>query len=807
MAIACWDPLRRIPFSLPRRSSEYCILFFIALWKCGVAYGQTETPTPSSITNGGTAQIRGRVCDPSGLSVPQASVTVRNVLSGAATTETTSSDGEFTFAGLRAGAYTLSITGNGLTTNIPRVEVSSGEINDQGVMRLSLAVSTQQVMVVSASRIAELEDESPTKVLAITRQQMQNKGFERISDVLSEVPGVVVRAQGFGVGITAGEQIDGMDSKETLVLLDGLPIAGGRGINGGFIDLNQQSVGPLERIEVVKGAASALYGTDALGGVINLITRDSTHPLDLDASISGGSLGAVDGRVDIGGEWKNLSAFVDLEDHHVDAYSLLPGDPSTVGAQTDRQNFLAKLHYTFSPRAAVGATATGYHDHHYGLSNAFGVDPTNPYSYSPTAMRANDSTQTLALMGDFVPTPSTTLQARLYTSRFLQNSASNLIGANNSEGEQFDLGNLREDYYRGDLSVGQQIGHWNYLQAGYEWVQDQYGGDNRIVGGSAGQQITTNDLWLQDRMQPFRNLTLTLGGRFQNNSSYGNHLVPKAGLVYRVNDHLILRGSFGLGFRAPNLGELYYHLLHLDYGYQVIGNPTLQPETSQSFSAGGTLFEGRYRLSVNLFRNNLKNLINYSLICNATGGQDCSGAALTSILNDYGVPTTFDYDTTGAALFTYVNLNVDRATTQGFDIDGRIELTRNLAFSGAYTYLEAIDSINHTWLANRNRHQGHIKLEYSKARWGLVANIRGTFFSRWPTATAEGADGWAYGYAIWSMYGSKSLSHGLTLFAAIDNLANSRDPKLEETPPSFDRNDYGRTFRIGMRYSLPHHER
>lgn len=793
--------------SLPRIPSFLRLLFFALPLACGIARGQTETPAPVTGSASGGAAIRGHVSDPAGLAVPGATVTARNILTGAEITQKTTSAGEFAFSGLAPASYALSIAGDGLTAAIPRIELSSGDTKDQGDVRLSLAGSSQQITVVSGSRIAELEEDSPTKVLPITREEMQNKGFERVSDVLSEVPGVVVRAQGYGVGITAGEQIDGMDSKETLVLLDGLPIASGRGIDGGFVDLNQQGVGPLERVEVVKGAASSLYGTDALGGVINLITREPSHPLDLDASISGGSLGTVDGRLDIGGAWKKLSAFADLEGHHTDAYSLLPNDPSTVGAETERQNYLAKLRYTFSPRAAVGVTATGYHDHQYGLGSAFGVDPANPYSYSSTAMRGNDSTQTFALTGDFAPSSTTTAQVRLYTSRFLQNSGSNILGPNGVEGGQFDLGSLREGYYRGDTSVGQQLGRWNYLQAGYEWAQDQYRGDNRIVGGRAGQQLTTNDIWFQDRIQPFRNLTLTLGGRFQNNSTYGNHVVPKAGLVYRVNDHLILRSSFGLGFRAPNLGELYYHLLHLEYGYQVIGNPALRPETSQSFSAGGTFTQGRYRLSLNLFRNNLKNLIDYSLICNATGGQRCSGAALASLLSQYGVPGTFDYDSTGAALFTFLNLNVNRAYTRGFDIDGRIAISPELAFSGAYTYLEAVDSINHVWLGNRNRHQGHIKLEYSKLRWGLLANVRGTFFSKWPTSTDQGPGAWAYGYAIWSMYGSKSLGHGLTLFAAIDNFADSRDRKLEDAEPSFDRNDYGRTFRIGMRYSLPHHER
>ncbi|HWB85090.1 MAG TPA: TonB-dependent receptor [Bryobacteraceae bacterium] len=769
-----------------------------------LGWAQTQTPPPLSETSQGGASIRGHAIDPSGLAVADATVSVRNVLTGQVVTQKTNPDGTFSIDGLAPGIYAVSIANSGLRADLVQADLAAGDNEDEGDVRLSLASSSQQVTVVSGSRITELEQDSPTKVLAVTHQQMQDTGYERIGDVLSEVPGVVTRAQGYGIGITSGEQIDGMDSKETLVLMDGLPIASGRGIDSGFVNLNQQSVGPIQQVEVVKGAASALYGTDALGGVINLITRDPSDPLDIDAQISGGTLGMVDGRFDIGGQWKKLTGFLDLENHHIDSYSLIP--PDTVGAQEDRQSILAKLRYTFSPRAAIGFTTTAYHDHQNGISEAFGVDPTNPFASALTELHGNDSTQTYALTGDFLPTQSTTLQARLYGSRFLQDSISDLVGVPNSG---FDPGNLEEDYRRGDLAAGRKLGSWNYLQGGYEWVHDRYKGDNRIVNGNEGQELTTNDLWFQDRMQPSRNLALTLGGRFQNNSSYGNHIVPKAGLVYRINDHFVWRAGFGLGFRAPNLGELYYQLLHLEYGYQVIGNPTLKPETSQSLSTGVTYIRDRFQISANLFRNNLKNLIDNVLICDETSGQNCAGPVLASLLGHYGVPGTFGYDTTGAAFFTFINLNVDRACTQGFDIDGRIAITPTLKFSGAYAYLEAVDTINHIWLPNRNRNQGHIKLEYAKPRWGLLANIRGTFFSNWLVAAAS--DGspadWAYGYAIWNLYASKTLGHGLQIFGAIDNFANSRDRKLEQNPPSYDRFDYGRMFRIGMRYSLPHHER
>src|SRR5262249_38103806 len=161
-------------------------------------------------------------------------------------------------------------------------------------------------------------------------------------------------------------------------------------------------------------------------------------------------------------------------------------------------------------------------------------------------------------------------------------------------------------------------------------------------------------------------------------SLYGGHLVPKAGILYRASDHLTLRASFGAGFRAADLGQLYYRLLHLDYRYQVIGNPSLRPETSQSYSAGRTHSIRPFQLGLNLFRNNLNHLIDTFLACDETAGQDCSGTALNQILQQYGVPPAFQYDSTGAAFFTFIYRNVNQAYTQGLNVSTEAAVMRNL---------------------------------------------------------------------------------------------------------------------------------
>lgn len=731
---------------------------------------------PGYAQNSGS--IEGHVRDTDQLPVARAAVTLRNVLSGIERQQKATDAGAYAFHDLPRGRYAIRSSGDGLVSDAVTVEVSGQDTPQTADLELRPGSVTQEVTVVSGSRVEELQNDSPTRVEAVTREQMRDTGHERVSDVLSELPGVLVRSG--SVATVGAEQVEGIDSRQVLVLQDGLPVIGARGIKSGIVNLNRQDVGKLERVEVAKGAGSALYGSDAIGGVINMITREPTQPFQLGLSLSGGTLGAVDGRIDVGTRWKKLTFFTDLESHRQDAYGLIPRDPGTVGPNYQRNDLLAKLRYTFNDRAAIAFVASAYHNHQTGLTNS---------SAGLTLGTSNDSTQSYGLTGDFTLTRSTILQARAYAARYDENSQTDLVGANVPS---FGFANLNERYHRLDATVSQQLGGRQFLQGGVEWVQDLYRGANRLVGDNAGQQVTSNDVWLQDRVQPFRRLTLTLGGRLQHHSLYGVHLVPKVGLVYRMTDHVVARGSYGKGFRAPDLGQLYYRFANPASFYQVIGNPTLRPESSESYSAGVWYEQPRFRIGLHLFRHNLNDLID-----SYTVGTPATAAELASLLQPYGVPLNFN-PLLNRLTFIYLNLN--RAQTEGLEINGSVALTRQVRMEGAWTFLEGRDRATGLQLPQRHRHQGYVKAEYSSRRLGVIANLRGTLLSKWPLNPAAGTYG--FGYQIWDVYASKKLPRGIQAYTAVDNLANSRDRKLGNAVPSFDRPDYGRTFRVGLRYSF-----
>ncbi len=721
------------------------------------------------------ATLKIAAVDAAGLGVNAAEVRVRHRASGQSTLCTTDRTGSCQID-LPPGSYALEASTSDLEG---RTTIDFSGATQPVKVTLDPRPLRSAVTVVSGSRTEELQEESPTKVEAVTREQMLTTGYERVSDVLQEIPGVLVRRG--STSTVGGEQIQGIDSRQVLVLQDGLPIVGARGIKSGALNLNRQTSDRLSRVEVAKGSGSAIYGSDAMGGVINMITREPTAPFEAGVSASGGTLGTLDIRGDFGGRRGPLTYFFNVGGNRMDSYTLIPGGPTTVGPDLRRRDGLFKARYRFHPKFALGFTANAYHNREVGRNLA---------ETGLVSGLANDSTQNFALVADVVLDSATTLQARAYSARYDENNLTTPIGRS----EPPSPSNLNERLKRLDATLSRLFSAGHLLQGGVEWAQNLYRGANRLVGDNIGQQVTSTDTWLQDKWTVNRFLTLTMGGRVTAHSLFGNAAVPKAGAIVKLNDNWILRGSFGLGFRAPDLGQLYFRFANPASFYQVIGNPNLRPEHSRTFQAGALYRRSRYRFGATLFRNDIRDLIDSRLT-----GTPRTAAELNAILGAYGVPAFFN-PLLGRQTFVYVNQA--RIFTQGVELDGEFAQHRNLRFSGSYTFLNALDRLTRLGLPQRHRHHGQTRIDYSIPRWGLTTNLRGSFYSHWLLNAATGTRGLPF--RIWDAYAGKDFRRGFQTFLAVDNLNNSRDGKLALPVPTFDRPDYGRTFRVGLRYRFRH---
>lgn len=739
-------------------------LFFIAIF--------------AFIANAQTDQIHGRVEDSAGRAIAGATVVLRNQKTGLERIGSTGSEGQFAFERLGTGDFEIIGTAAGFARSSKPVTVSNI------VITLEPSVVREEVTVVSGSRQEELRESLNTKVDVLTANDIKSTGYENVGEALREVPGVLTR-RGSETSPNTGEQIQGIDSRQVLVLLDGQPLTGARGIKSGIVNLDRQQIGQLESIEVVKGASSALYGSDAIGGVINLRSVEQTAPLTASASVAGGDYGVFDGRASVGFVKDRLSGFFNYGRHKNNGFDLYPSDFSTDGSGFHRDDLYGKVKYKFTDQFSILAFGNSYWNNYKGRATG---EPTNFIDLGRQLIDVDDSSQNYGVTADWAIDGRTALQLRGYYSRYDEIYRAVGFVTGNREPD----GNLFERFGKFDVTLSRIVGERHFFQAGAEFSQNKYSGLFRLQDdrGEANTQV----VWLQDKINLVNRLTLTVGARYDHHSEFGNSLSPKVGLNYRVTDWASVRASWGRGFRAPDLGQLFYSFRNPLFGYQVLGNRDLSPEHSGSWQIGGEFngFARKARFGVNFFRNDVRNLINSQRLGTAT-----NLATATAILTNNGVdPIASQYiQSFPVILFAYKNLA--NVYTQGIEVDGGYILPYGFSVSGAYTFLEAIDKANDRFLTGRHKHHGFTKIAYDNAKYGFNANFRGSFYGNWwVTATRK-----APAFQIFDLYGAKDIYKGFSVFSSIDNIFDSRDPNAGIVP-TVDRADVGRTFRVGLRWNF-----
>ncbi|MCU0239057.1 MAG: TonB-dependent receptor [Pyrinomonadaceae bacterium] len=741
-----------------------------------------------------TKEISGQVTDQNSDAVAGASVILRNKTTGLDRIIVTDVDGNFKFSSLSEGQFEVTIVAEGFQRVTKKVE--SNQIN----FKLEVTSVKAETTIYSGSRQEELREDLNTKVDVVTRQQIQDSGYETVGEVLKEIPGVITR-RGSETGTSSGaegEQNQGIGSRQSLVLIDGFPVTNARGIKSGNINLDRQSTARIEQVEVVKGAASALYGSDAIGGVVNLITRDPRKPFEFSASTSGGTFNSLSTNSTVGFKKKGLSGFISGERHKRNDFDLTPTVIDTTGAGFHRYDFFSKIKYQFSNNFYISSLADVKIGNSQGRSlgeagfQRDDVDETN---------------QSYGLTGSWSPNARTVAQVRGYFSRYDEIGRYTLLPSsrNPNEVRQPDE-NLFERFGRVDASMSYIWGEKMLIQFGGEWTTDRYRGINRLRNNT-GERADTKVAWGQNKLFLTNWATLTVGLRYDNHSIFGDAYSPKVGLNIRATDRINLRASWGRGFRAPDLGQLYFRFFNPTNLYQVFGNPNLSPEHSGSWQVGAEYSSTKkdYRFGVNFFRNDVRNLIEARNFGFVRTQSQANGILASLGLNPAEYPIGLN-----RLLFVYQNLS--NIYTQGVEVDFDIKLPKRFLFSGAYTYLDARDKLNDSYLPERNKHQGIVKLSYDNPELGFRANTRMSFYSSWTTSsiTNRGLTEIinASPFQTVDVYAAKSLKKGFELYGTVENLFDVKDRNFNKIRPNSTepfpivRNDAGRLFRIGIRYSF-----
>ncbi len=633
---------------------------------------------------------------------------------------------------------TLAVITALMNTGYAGVAAAEEADSQQGVEQ----VQTRDV-VVTASRTEQLVKEAPAAVEVITREDLDKMGAENLAQALQLAIGIDVSENGM-VGNSVA--IRGAKSNQTLIMVDGMRIrTENTDQTANNYELQRVNMADVERIEIVRGATSSLYGADAMGGVINIITKTpdkasqsvfadyTTKQADAGFRVATGQLG----------KWASSFSYKRSDVHHLD----INGSGTQYGT---KDYFNVKTKYKIDDKKSL----------------SFFLDYMNEDLYLDSDFTSYDHDRTKFGLFYDGKDKKGKYQLRVNYSIFNkdQNTRKNgiLTGWDELKFRTLTLDGQRS-YQLNDehiLTVGGEI-----RQEKYEGTRIGSGGDNvhtvtrEGVSQDYSEKSTTYyAAYIQDEWQVEDNWLMIPSIRFDHNSAFGNKVTYKLGNTYKLSDNTRLKFNVGTAYRAPTEAELYMNWHHtpvstpaFNMNVYVTGNPNLKPETSYNFDFGleAESKSGRTSGKVTYFHSKFDDLINSQSTTTRVPGFPVS----VNVVSQY--------------------VNVDSAEIQGAEAEFKQKLGKNFTLRSTYTYTDAKDG-HGARLEGRDRHKLSLQLNYDDAKTGWS----GSLWNDWH------GDYWAvddYGNlsnnsaSILNFVMSKKIGNGGSAYVGVNNITGKDD--------------------------------
>ncbi|WP_291323142.1 TonB-dependent receptor [Desulfonatronospira sp.] len=576
--------------------------------------------------------------------------------------------------------------------------------------------------VVSATMTQKYLSDAPGSIEVITSKQMEEMNALTVADALENSVGLIVSRES---GRTRVPSIRGARSKHTLVLMDGRRLA--FGFND-MIDLRQIPVVMVDRIEIVRGPASALYGSDALGGVVNIITRKAPYEWSGEARTQFGINKDGDAKEYVGS--------------------------AMVGGPLDRFRFLLSA----EKRKKDGWNKTsslpddGFEESPLLLSGRFSFDLTDSQMLSAGVEYTDNKYEGGQFYERMDRTRNFDEERRGYFAQYdahFSDVHDIMLRVNRSEYEnkmRFDP-DARSGRRNTSQYVNQAEARYSGLYfdshlvtLGFDFRRDEL--DDTQMGELRNKEHVNNfSVFLQDEFNIFDPLYLVLGLRYDNHSEYGDQWTTRASTIYSLSDSIRVRASFGQGFRAPSHTELYVTSLRRRGQEVYEANPDLKAEKSTSYELG---IEGDF---------------------------DIVYAGLTGFYTDVEnlIESIFDrVEGSGRNRKSYYQWdNIAKATIKGIEAEAGLRLPHGFSVDGNLTWMDIDNKSGGEDIGAQPKYKGFVKLGYEYPDWRLKANLRMSY-----TGRMEYAEGDRYSYTLFGTYISKGFGPNFEIFAGVDNIFN-----------------------------------
>ncbi|CDS91840.1 Outer membrane receptor for transport of vitamin B [Sphingobacterium sp. PM2-P1-29] len=723
------------------KTTHYLCLLFSYLFLIGKS---------NSVLAQQNAQFQGLIVDE--LQRPLADVSI--LIEPDRSTTKTDNRGNFIVKKLYAGTYTYTLSAIGYETLTGSIELIA---KDKQLHRFQLHKSNQ---VLDEALVRQEIQNRPTlidpkssamPVTIIDRKAIELMGSRRLDEVLKEQTGIAIVNNTAGGNRSVGVQLQGFSSEYVMILIDGQPMLGR---SSGNFDLSRISITNIERIEIIKGASSCLYGSDALGGAINIITRLGKVTPQMHANINYGSFNVLDATLE--GETsfnKNRgTALLSTNYYRTDGFN--------TNKKFQSSGTTVPPYQTFSIQGKV---------RHQLKDNQHFIGASGRYNYRQSDMHRGYGQDFSTLDQQ----KETDINASLfYDSRWNERWKS--------------LSTYYVSHYQSDNKVTAQQNNANLASDNFTQMvhrleqQFAYQSEGLNVTMGLGGAIEAMDLdenfdnknqknfflYSQANKTIGEKTTVVAGLRYDQTDNYGGRLNPSLGVTYQLLPQLALKTGIGTGFKAPDFKTRYQVFYNPAANYYVIGNEVLN-STLDEMDAAGQISERRNYIINQLDRNlkaehntSINAGLTWNMLTNTTVEVNIFHHQLKNQINSIQVATGMQ----NMAIYSYQNL--PKSVNKGFDVSISTRPIEQITINAGYQYLIAkdmsiADSIKQgNWpyntmydaktgssysptpkdywgLENRSRHQFNLGVIY-KAPWNLTVNTRANFRGKYAFGDANG---------------------------------------------------------------------
>lgn len=732
----------------------------------------------------------------------------------------TDADGSFSFSALYPGVYYIHLQHIGYDELRDSVIIEAGKTVKRTFELHRSSKSLEEVQVnASAPTTAPAVDNlielkrSAMPMQVITRRTIELMGSRRLDEVLKEQTGMAIVNNIGGGSRSVGVQMQGFGSEYVMILIDGQPMVGR---NNGNFDLSRISVSNIERIEIVKGASSCLFGSEALGGAINIITRHGAVEPQAVASLNYGSLNIVDATLDTEMPFANQRGTANFSANYyrTDGFSTnsyLQDGPT--GPPYDNYATQARLRYRLAKNSTIGTSVR------YGLRKSFMSKNWGDDWISNDSQDEKDLNLSLTFDHQFHSGWRTMM--RYYFTQYKTNEFMRWA----DQSASVSANAFTQRIHRLEQQFARQYRNGLQLTAGLGLSKETMM-DNALQGS---KDLHTFFGYIQGEKQILSDVTLLGGIRYDHADAYGGKVNPSLGLQYQLSEKLLFKMGVGTGFKAPDFRMRYQVFFNPMANYLVVGNEVLA-KTLADMWASGLISETRTHL-VNQLSNQLAPERSVSYNAGFTFRPKSNISLEASLyyhrIQDQINPVMVATGTAIQQIYSYQNL--PKAVNKGIEFSGNWSPLPALELQLGYQYLIAkdlsvVDSIrtgnwpynqnlhdpktgesfapktsDYWGIENRSRHMLNARLFYTYRPWDASISLRLNYRGKYPFTDynlnnfIDRYDIFVPSHTLVNAYVEKKLyQQRLTLRFTVDNLLDFTNLYMLGQP--------GRLFIAGLTY-------